>query len=205
MHSPARKIKKSSVKNIVRFPSSKNNRTLLLESILESQFALFLEYDNSVEAYFEQPETFLLLDENNKKHKYTPDFLVIFKNGSRKYIEVKPKEKSESPKYTKTFRLFKQKVTQSGDRFEVINEEFIQQEPFLQNLKYFYRFRNFKNLNMELLEDISSNIKRPIHFKALSEHYDLKSLYQLIAFGYIKFDIKNQPFSINAEVWLNEQ
>uniref|UniRef100_Q31IP9 TnsA endonuclease N-terminal domain-containing protein n=1 Tax=Hydrogenovibrio crunogenus (strain DSM 25203 / XCL-2) TaxID=317025 RepID=Q31IP9_HYDCU len=205
MYSPARKIKKSSVKNIVRFPSSKNNRTLLLESILESQFALLLEYDNSVEAYFEQPETFVLQTETNTKHKYTPDFLIAFKNGQRKYIEVKPRSEIESGKFSTVFELFKQKTTQLGDNFEVLSEEVIQREPLLQNLKYFYRFRKHKTINIKLFEELSNHITTPITFKELSLSYDLKSLYQLIAFGYIKFDINNEPFSVNSEVWFSEE
>ena len=40
MNSPARKIQKSAVKNIVRFPSIKANdgKTILVESILESKY-----------------------------------------------------------------------------------------------------------------------------------------------------------------------
>ncbi|WP_040726216.1 TnsA endonuclease N-terminal domain-containing protein [Thiomicrorhabdus sp. Kp2] len=205
MYSPARKIKKSSVKNIVRFPSSKNNRTLLLESILESQFALLLEYDNNVEEYFEQPKTFFLEDENRKTYRYTPDFLIVFKNGSRKFIEVKPKKEVESGKFSKVFNLFQQRSAQSGDGFEVMSEEYIQKKPLLQNLKYFYRFRKHQILNMELFEEISNQVTTPVTFKDLHQNYDLKSLYQLIAFGYIKFDINNEPFSVNSKVWFNEE
>lgn len=204
-HIPARKIKKSSVKNIVRFPSSKNNRTLLLESILESQFALLLEYDNSVDEYFEQPETFFLKDENKKKYRYTPDFLIVFKNRTRRYIEVKPKEEIKSGKFSKVFKLFEQKSALSGDSFEVVTEELIKKEPLLENLKYFYRFRKNQTLNILLFDELSKTLKTPVIFNELSQNYDLRSLYSLISFGYIKFDIHNEPFSTNSMVWLNEE
>jgi len=53
MKSPARKLKKSAVKNIVRFPSIKANggKSILVESILESKYCLHLEFDSTVESY----------------------------------------------------------------------------------------------------------------------------------------------------------
>ena len=50
MLEPARKIRRSSVKNIVRFPSVKSNggKSILVESILESKYCLHLEFDKAV-------------------------------------------------------------------------------------------------------------------------------------------------------------
>lgn len=205
MHSPARKIKKSSVKNIVRFPSSKNDRTILLESILESEFALLLEYDSKIETYFEQPETFLLKDENGKTHKYTPDFLLVLTNGQNKYIEVKPESVVNSGKYSKVFDLFKQRALEIGSSFEIITETTIKKEPLLQNLKYFYKYRKNKSINITYLDELASNVSTPVAFKELIQTSNLKSLYELLAFGYLQFDIHNEIFSINSEVWLNDK
>lgn len=62
MNAPARKLKRSAVKNIVRFPPVKANggRSILVESILESKYCLHLEFDSNVEEYFPQPKTFSL-------------------------------------------------------------------------------------------------------------------------------------------------
>lgn len=178
---------------------------MLLESILESGFALLLEYDTKVETYFEQPETFFLQDESGKTTRYTPDFLIVLTNGQRKYIEVKPESEIKSGKYSKVFNLFKQKALQTGDDFEVVTETTIKKEPLLRNLRYFYKYRKNKYIDITLLEKISSSTSTKVVFKELIQQSNLKSLYELIAFGHIQFDIHNEVFSINSEVWLSDK
>lgn len=80
MNSPARKIQKSAVKNIVRFPSIKANdgKTILVESILESKYCLHLEFDTEVETYFPQPRKFEVSDNDGECNIYTPDFEVVY-------------------------------------------------------------------------------------------------------------------------------
>lgn len=178
---------------------------MLLESILESEFALVLEYDTKVETYFEQPETFFLQDESGKTTRYTPDFLIVLTSGLRKYIEVKPESEVKSGKYSKVFSLFQQKLLHTIDDFEVITETTIKKEPLLRNLKYFYKYRKSRSIDIPLLEKLSSSVSNQVAFRELTQHSNLKSLYELIASGHIQFDIHNEVFSIASEVWLSDK
>lgn len=96
MNAPARKLKRSAVKNIVRFPPVKANggKSILVESILESKYCLYLEFDSSVEEYFPQPRTFTV-SVGAELRTYTPDFEVRYVSGGRKYVEVKPSERAK--------------------------------------------------------------------------------------------------------------
>ena len=71
-------------KYVFNFYSNKNFCHIWCESVLESNYALSLEFDSSVTSYCSQPEHF---DVYGKR--YTPDFLVQYKSGLCEYIEVK--------------------------------------------------------------------------------------------------------------------
>lgn len=85
MNTPAHKLKKSVVRNIVCFPAIKANggKTVLVESILESKYCLHLEFDSDVEMYFPQSRKFKISDED-EENIYTPDFEVHYVCGARK-------------------------------------------------------------------------------------------------------------------------
>ena len=87
MKTPARKLKKSAVKNIVRFPSIKANagKSILVESILESKYCLHLEFDSTVESYSSQPQTFTFAVDDEQR-TYTPDFEVRYVTGKRQLV-----------------------------------------------------------------------------------------------------------------------
>jgi len=118
MNNPAREIKKSAVKNIVRFPSSKANdgKSILVESILESKYCLHLEFDSEVVTYFPQPRKFSIPDSEGDSNIYTPDFEVHYVGGARKYVEVKPFEYAQSEHYQGLFSRFEQSPTKHSDR-----------------------------------------------------------------------------------------
>ena len=96
MAAPARKIRPSAVKNIVRFPAIKagDGRPILLGS----KFCLHLEFDPTVVSYQPQPRTFDVVGLNGLT-KYTPDFEALYTTNLRVFIEVKPREKSLSEHY----------------------------------------------------------------------------------------------------------
>jgi hypothetical protein len=74
--------------------STKMGRTITVESRgPERSFAIFCEYDNEIKEYWNQPEPIEVIRHNKHgtaiRKPYTPDFLVLTKNGP-KLIEVKP-------------------------------------------------------------------------------------------------------------------
>ncbi|MDE2421480.1 MAG: hypothetical protein KGO49_09910, partial [Gammaproteobacteria bacterium] len=164
MNSPARKIKKSAVKNIVRFPSIKANggKPILVESILESKYCLHLEFDSEVVAYFPQPRTFNLPDDEDGQNIYTPDFEVHYVCGARKYVEVKPFKYVQSAHYQGLFSRFEDLLQSTNIGFLIVSEIEIYQEPLLSNYEKLYQFRKRPFLDMKNLhqcaEDISDSM-----------------------------------------------
>ena len=64
----ARVIRQSAVKNIYKFPAIKaGNKVITLESALEQQYCLHLEFDPRVVAYRPQPKTFEVMGENGER------------------------------------------------------------------------------------------------------------------------------------------
>jgi len=126
---PARKLRRSAVKNIVRVPSTKSGlsefgeyKSILVESILESQYCLHLEFDQSVAQYFPQPKTFQIALRDGQVVRYIPDFEVLYTSGAREYIEVKPHKFASSPRAVELFTCFQSAVQVERSRFKVVDE-----------------------------------------------------------------------------------
>lgn len=68
----------------INFFSKKNGVLVWLDSFLELQYALMMEFSNEVISYCSQPLSFHL----SEKRRYTPDFLVEFSNSTGQYVEV---------------------------------------------------------------------------------------------------------------------
>ena len=85
-----RQIKKNYRSITGHFPSVKNNRSIGFESSLEKILFLYLEFDNTVETYREQPR--IMIIKNGKPQKYDVDcFIKRYKKSNLKdaLIEVK--------------------------------------------------------------------------------------------------------------------
>ncbi|HCB30435.1 MAG TPA: hypothetical protein DEP50_06660 [Acinetobacter lwoffii] len=141
--SPARKIQKSAVKNIVRFPCIKANegRTILVESILESKYCLHLEFNADVKTYFPQPKKFDVPG-NGSSSTYTPDFEIIYHSGAKAYVEVKPSEHAQSEHYQSLFSRFSLLLDGSNTDFFTVSEIEIYQQPFYQTTKSFINIKS---------------------------------------------------------------
>lgn len=160
MSKPARKLKRSAVKNIVRFPSTKTDgsRNILVESILESQFCLHLEFDSRVSRYYPQPETFQVPLPNNGTRQYTPDFEVHYTSGKTRFIEVKPLKKIESESYVELFNHFKIVAENVGAEFQVVDDTEILRQPLLANYKKLHRYRVRPSLDKRNLNRCAERI-----------------------------------------------
>lgn len=91
---PARKLRKSAVKNICRFSTAKSEtgQSILIESIMEKDFCYYLEFSHRVQMFSPQPETLQLVLRDGSSCEYTPDFKAVFVGSELTYIEVKPKD-----------------------------------------------------------------------------------------------------------------
>lgn len=208
MNAPARKLKRSAVKNIVRFPPIKANggRSILVESILESKYCLHLEFDSNVEEYFPQPKTFSL-PIGSELRKYTPDFEVRYVSGGRKYVEVKPIERARSAHYQEVFSCFEASLENSDAGFLLVDELDIYKRPLLTNYEKLYQYRKRPTLDMRTLyrcaDSIGVSMPLSVLTSRLKPSVSLREIYSWLALGYLKFDMHGEELAMCTEVRFN--
>ena len=209
-------------KNIVSFPSIKASKEgpILVESILESKYCLYLEFDPNVKFYMPQPKKFkleyfpdidLLLNHRSdngyhpnfdlktekklKVVRYTPDFYVEYHNGGCKYVEVKPAYRATNSYYQKTFSLFRSYLNDHSIEFDLVDETSIQQEPLLPNYETLFLYNKNNTFSMRLLYEAKNFFSSPVRldylFKKIENTVSKFDIYTWIAFGYLTFDMKN--------------
>lgn len=189
-------VKKSKGKYPGYFPSLKMDRMVGVESTLERDQALLLDFDPSVKAFVEQPEEIDYRD-GLKWRSYTPDFLTVRADG-RTYFEVKPEAKAVKPKYVRKFLLVRSVLEARGDRFRVVTEMTIRRQPRLQTLE---RIHYFARLNISDAEatDILKTVRRqcdaPLHelVAFLSSRDAMQVICRLVVLGGLRVDL-SRPF-----------
>lgn len=205
---PARKLTRSAVKNIVRFPAIKSNggKNILVESVLESDFCLHLEFGADVLTYFPQPKTFQVPDSTGFT-TYTPDFEVHYHSGKRCYVEVKPLAKASSDHYQDLFERFARMLIDTQYSFVVVHETPIRQLPLLDNYQKLYRFRKRPALNMRTLHECASTMNFTVPLSVLiaklKGRSSLKEIYTWLALSYLTFDMENTILTLDTEVKFN--
>ncbi|USD21138.1 hypothetical protein MJO52_19055 [Microbulbifer variabilis] len=205
MRSPARKLKKSAVKNIVRFPAIKSGsgKSILVESILESKYCLHLEFDSRVKTYFPQPRTFSVFIDGEER-KYTPDFEVHYVSGACKYVEVKPLEHSQGEWYQKLFSSFEASLENPNISFLLVDEMEITRQPLLSNYEKLYQYRkrpiqDMRNL-YQCAESVGNTMLLSRMITKLKGKASLREIYSWLALGYLKFDISSEHLKETTEV-----
>ncbi len=207
MVEPSRKLKKSAVKNIVRFPSIKANggKNILVESILESKYCLHLEFNPDIETYFPQPRRFRIISDLGEA-EYTPDFEICYSSGIRYYIEIKPRKHINTKHYLRLFSDFDSmlKAQNSNTKFDVIDESFIYEQPKLSNYEKLYQFRKRPTLDMSNLYRCAGTIIGKVKLSDLIVMLDgqatLREIYTWLALGYLQFNINSEPLTMATEV-----
>lgn len=208
MNTPARKLKKSAVKNIVRFPPVKANggKSILVESILESKYCLYLEFDSSIEEYFPQPRT-LTVPVGAELRTYTPDFEVRYVSGDRKYVEVKPSERAKNEHYQELFSCFEASLENTGASFLLVDETEIYQRPLLSNYEKLYQYRKRPSMDMRNLHRCAGAISFAMPLSRLiaklGDKASLREIYSWIALGFLTFDMRSEELTMSTEVRFN--
>lgn len=131
--------KPSPNKNIYKFSSSKNRSTVMCEGSLEKDCCYHFEYDPDVVRYESQPEGFYYAY-NGKKRPYTPDFLVIYLDGTFEYVEVKPYSKTLSEKFKQEFSARKEAANRVGFGLVLVTDKQIRNGFFLKNSELVHRY-----------------------------------------------------------------
>lgn len=175
-------------RHVIRYFSKKAGCALVLETFLELWMACKLEADIKVKTFASQPES-LNLKIDGKSVRYTPDFLVIFNDGTAKYIEIHH-EAFTTEAYKKKVAAFDQYTRQSlGVSIELITRNGLN-EIELVNFMLLTRHRSLEcSIN---LDDIDCPRRLTIDkFIIFLEAYSLNpiaDIYHLMASGVYQFD-----------------
>lgn len=125
-------------KNLCKFPSFKNQRSILCESILEKDCCLLFESDPTILSYTEQPlKIEYLLDD--KYHSYTPDILIQYKD-RRVIIEVKPYEKTLKADFILRTKCIRPILEKDGYSYVIMTEREIRMQPRFDNIKFLFKY-----------------------------------------------------------------
>lgn len=138
LHSRARTVITPSG-GIVRgkFASRKNGRSIHYEGLLEQEALYLLEACPSVTAYWEQPVT-IPYPNGDLVRRYTPDLKVHLRTDEMVYIEVKPRRSLLQPEVASKLKAVGCHFERSAQRFELLLDDDIRQQPRLSNLKWIY-------------------------------------------------------------------
>lgn len=208
MSGVARKIRQSAVKNIYKFPAIKGgNQVITLESGLEQQYCLHLEFDPRVIAYQPQPQTFDVAGENGET-KYTPDFRVQLMEGLNAFVEVKPAIEAVKRKNQIKFESFKARHLQGNAEFWLVTEIDIIREPLLENYGILLKHLNRPKIDkVNLVRTAKLLRNEPISFASLFSGSpplaSVREAYGWLALGYLKFDIHEILLSNDTEVFFD--
>jgi hypothetical protein len=182
------------LKNIGKFPSLKNKKTVWFESHLERDFIYLAEFDKNIIKYQEQPfKVKYFLD--GKQRLYTPDFFVERKN-KKQVVEIKPQSKIETEEFTHFSNHMKDFFAREGCEYLVITDSIIRLQPKLSNIKLLWRYARMSITTKHLiliheLFDDSLSISFSEIYSFLSQKKEQKELiYALLFHGYLLIDIE---------------
>ena len=140
---PVRKIPKNYLVVTGGFASKKNGRLVGFESLLEKDYMILLEYDDSVEGFEEQPVKIPVTAPKKRKTKYVPDVLVCYRQKSgpkqRKPLLVEIKSSRDliknKAKYAARFSAARKLAAEKGWIFKILDETDVRR-PCLGFLKF---------------------------------------------------------------------
>lgn len=151
---PVRKIPKNHLHVTGRFASKKNGQMGGFESLLEKEYMLLLDFDDTVEGFEEQPVT---IPVPGVLKGYTPDLLVHFcadpaTGTARRPLLVEVKHMSDlaknAEKYAPKFAAAALYVLERGWEFGIMTEKEIR-TPRLANIKFLREYRNIETSEVD--------------------------------------------------------
>jgi hypothetical protein len=209
-----RQIKKNYRSVTGHFPSVKNNRSIGFESSLEKILFLFLEFDDTVETYREQPR--IMIIKNGKPQKYDVDcFIKRYKSSNLKdaLIEVKYINEFEKNKdiYEKKFAAAEIRCKEIGVEFKFLTELNFN-EIYISNIDFLYRFilhpseDKYDDIILDILKDkkISAFELANLIMKSPSEYQRVSNnIWKLVTKNILKTDLENEKVTMKSMVEIN--
>lgn len=199
-------LKNSSVKNISRFVSIKNDSIETVESDLEFDACFHFEFNPHL-VYFEaQPIGYKYLL-NKKLHRYTPDFLCRFSDGYERYYEIKYKDEVDTEEFKEKFEVQRLQAISMGRDLQVLTEKDIQVYPLLENLEIIHRYACMDKpdaIQTHILKLFRSYSELRICQIVANSNQDsafiLPAIYDLVAKKLLQFDW-HQPLNWDTPLW----
>lgn len=201
-----RQIKKSYRSCVGYFKSYKNSQQLAFESILERDFFMLLEFDETVISYEEQPFQ-IKYQLKETMTRYTPDVLVTYRDGTQKVFEVKYQNDINSdPALQHKLSVLKDAIQdQKKVCFEVFTDEKVDQA-YLKNCVFLYKnaFIFHNDEITTLVVDTLNQQTQPISIQELIEMMTPLPMEQLRILPYLWHEIFKNPSLIDMKLSLKK-
>lgn len=197
--------------------SRKNDRMAASESSLERDLLVLLDFDSAVERYEEQPVRIEYRDALGRKHTYTPDVLVHFRQDIVQSRPISPLlyEVKYRIDLFENWSRIKPKIRAARDyartigwRFKLITEREIR-TPYLQSVKFLrqYRFLQPSDTERQLVlsrlrnigESDPDSLLLAIHPEPAKRAELLPTLWHLVAIGDVYADL-HQPLNMRSPI-----
>lgn len=157
---PQQKIKKNYRSVTGHFPSVKNNKSIGFESLLEKHHFLYLEFDDNVILYYEQPQ--IKIHFNNRNMTYSLDCYIVRdqKLGLKdSLIEVKYTNEIDRRKsyFEDKFEATRKFAHEYDLEFDLFTEKSLNLT-YLENIYFLYRYK-LNPIEVEFEDEIISALK----------------------------------------------
>lgn len=207
---PQRKIKKSYRSVTGHFPSVKNNKSIGFESLLEKAYFLSLEFDNSVAAYYEQPQIEIFF--KNRYVIYSIDCHVIrAENSDLKDTLVEAKYVSDLGKhkeyFEQKFEATKVFTNEHNLDFQLFTDESLNQI-YLDNLDFLYRYRlnpienQYENEIFDVLKEAKKlsafDMAQKITTNPMNYSLVANTIWTLVAKEQLKTDLESEKLTMKS-------
>lgn len=203
---PVRKIvKRAPHRPVGFFMSEKMMGPLEWESYLERDNFFVLETDNWVRAYYPQPVT-LDLTFQGKPRTYTPDVMVVRRDGTSSYVEVKPDAVAKKPVYQEFFAAARARAADHGLGFEIATELEIRRQPRLKNAKTLMTYSKVQpkgRLLLDVADALTTGRCATVADLMVALNLPeerLGELYALALRGDLNIDLGSAPLSMQSRI-----
>lgn len=152
------------------FPSLRMARGVEYESGLERDYFFWLEFENDVLSYEQQPFRIRFLHEHETR-AYVPD-LVVFREGKTQLVEIKPFDRVSEERNLMRFAAAQEYCQAKNFEFVVVTERQIRVKPVLDNIKLLFRYaRTITSLPYGSAELAKHLLRSRTPFDAIVKHY----------------------------------
>lgn len=204
---PKRRIVKNLMsKSVNVFNGRKSlDKVTHLESPLEADFCYHLEFDQNIKSYQAQPLSFLYYFEG-APHSYTPDFEVLYQDGSISYFEIKfDADIQRINNFSQWEEAVRNAALKNGKGFIVLTESFIREKPLYENLINTWSATNInidRDFLIHLIQQLDDRKQAPIRELILdtSSDYQFEQIYRLLFEKRLVASLQNELLSKSSIV-----